>query len=186
MVFHDRLRREPGQPNPAWLSPGTCLSIVAAATHLDVSGLSMSHAFVTRLHFTQLPGMLVSFWSWLVHFFHVWEMHCLGLPFSTRSVLARGWLVATPFPGDVSSPGLSLSQFSCPDPMGICMWPFCFKGSASQVLLKQQFLRFSLVCRLRGVSFIQHTFGNYVSENGICQDARKGAGLLPADFSYGE
>lgn len=46
MIFHDRLGREHGTPNPAWLSPGTCLSIVAAAADLDVSGLSMSQAFV--------------------------------------------------------------------------------------------------------------------------------------------
>lgn len=47
MIFHDRLRKEHGTPNSAWLSPGTCLSIVAAAADLDVFGLSMSEAFVT-------------------------------------------------------------------------------------------------------------------------------------------
>lgn len=89
-------------------------------------------------------------------------------------MLARGWVVATPFPGDVSSPGLSLSRFSCLDPLGICVGPSALNDQLFQVLLKQQFLKFNLVYRLGGASFIRHSFGNYVPENGICQDARKG------------
>lgn len=67
-----------------------------------------------------------------------------------------------------------LSWFSRPDPLGIYIGPCALNDQLFQVLLKQQFLRFDLLYRLGGASFIQHSFGKYVPENGICRDARKG------------
>lgn len=101
-------------------------------------------------------------------------------------MLARGWVVATPFPGDVYSPGLSLSRFSFPDPLDIYIDPSALNDQLFQVLLKQQFLRFDLVYRLGGASFIQHSFGNYVPENGSVKMLIRQDGLLLADFFCGE